>query len=234
MVYEPNIDEWNKLRSNIYIRDKGICWICNTFVELSDYELGHLVDKTTGGLPIFDNVVVMHTKCNATKPLHRNLEECLKWKLSLNYKCGIEMPILKKSIKVQQAKLDKIKPLTITWMQGRARWFIPPREDGKYYSEDKFSIGSGIKVNGCTKWATGKGSIQSTLEIIGDSPDINISDTLINIGVINALITKVNGKLNIVMNPDSKKSNWKGINKYTRVNPINHCGITFVKCNNTQ
>ena len=77
--------EWRQLRSDIYIRDKGICWICNSFVELSDYDLGHLVDRVNGGATAYDNLAVMHRKCNLSKPKHTTLEEAMKWKLTPKY-----------------------------------------------------------------------------------------------------------------------------------------------------
>ena len=73
---------WQVLRSNIYIRDKGICWICNTFVDLKDYDLGHIKDRCNGGHDDYDNLAVMHESCNLAKPRHQTLEEALKWKLT--------------------------------------------------------------------------------------------------------------------------------------------------------
>ena len=73
---------WQALRSDIYIRDKGICWICNTFVDLKDYDLGHLVDRCNGGHDDYDNLAVMHKTCNLAKPHHTTLEEAMKWKLT--------------------------------------------------------------------------------------------------------------------------------------------------------
>ena len=73
---------WLELRSRIYIRDKAICWICNDFVALPDYDLGHLVDRCMGGWDDYDNLAVMHTKCNLSKPHHTTLEGAMKWKLT--------------------------------------------------------------------------------------------------------------------------------------------------------
>ncbi len=80
-----NEPSWAMLRSDIYIRDKGICWICNEFVELKDYELGHLVDRMNGGQDAYDNLAVMHAKCNLSKPRHKTLEEAMRWKLTPSY-----------------------------------------------------------------------------------------------------------------------------------------------------
>lgn len=73
--------EWDKLRSEIYIRDRGICWVCNAFVLLSQYELGHLIDYNMKGDAVYENLAVMHEYCNGIKPDHNTLEDAMKWKL---------------------------------------------------------------------------------------------------------------------------------------------------------
>ena len=132
MVYD-----WLRLRSDIYIRDKGMCWICNTFVSLEDYDLGHLIDKCNGGHNDYDNLAVMHKLCNLSKPKHTSLEECLKWKLTAfmpkikedrgksiamtphnksgqsTYPKTISKPLTDKNI------LAVIVPGTLCWIQGR-------------------------------------------------------------------------------------------------------------------
>jgi hypothetical protein len=146
MTNHEDTPEWLKLRSAIYIRDRGICWVCNGFVKLLEYDLGHLVDRCMGGTDTIDNVAVMHKKCNLAKPLHATLEEALKWKLTTTYsftdtliplqnhnKNGIKViSNLSKPKEISIDKLNKIRPLTITWIQGKARWFLPPRDDGTY------------------------------------------------------------------------------------------------------
>jgi hypothetical protein len=84
---EQNLNDadWQMLRSDIYVRDKGICWICNTFVELKDYDLGHLIDRCNNGEDSYDNLAVMHKSCNLSKPKHTSLEEAMKWKLTPKY-----------------------------------------------------------------------------------------------------------------------------------------------------
>jgi len=74
--------DWLILRSNIYLRDKGMCWVCNTFVNLDEYDLGHLIDRCNGGHDAYDNLTVMHKSCNLSKPRHETLEEAMKWKLT--------------------------------------------------------------------------------------------------------------------------------------------------------
>ena len=59
-----NPEYWLELRSKVYLRDTGECWACGKFVELIDYDLGHLIDKCMGGWDDYDNLAVMHTKCN--------------------------------------------------------------------------------------------------------------------------------------------------------------------------
>jgi 5-methylcytosine-specific restriction endonuclease McrA len=75
---------WDWLRSVIYIRDNGICWVCNKTVLLKDYDLGHLVDRCNSGADEIENCVVMHKQCNGGKPTHASLEEALLWKLRHN------------------------------------------------------------------------------------------------------------------------------------------------------
>lgn len=75
---------WEWLRSEIYIRDKGICWVCNDFVTLRDYDLGHLVDRVNGGNDELSNCAVMHKQCNISKPRHKTLDEAMKWRLQPN------------------------------------------------------------------------------------------------------------------------------------------------------
>jgi hypothetical protein len=78
-----NTPQWRALRSSIYLRDKGICWVCNDFVELTEYDLGHLIDRANGGWNDYDNLAAMHTSCNLAKPHHNTLEEAMKWRLLL-------------------------------------------------------------------------------------------------------------------------------------------------------
>ncbi len=77
---------WQTLRSEIYNRDNGMCWVCNRFVELKDYDLGHLVDRCNGGQDVYENLAVMHKQpCNVSKPKHNTLEEAIIWKLRTRY-----------------------------------------------------------------------------------------------------------------------------------------------------
>ena len=76
---------WDKLRSDIYLRDRGICWVCNGFVQLDEYDLGHLIDKCRNGQPDYDNLAVMHERCNSSKPRHDTLEQAMKWRLTCRF-----------------------------------------------------------------------------------------------------------------------------------------------------
>ena len=88
---------WNKLRSVIYIRDNGTCWICKKPVLLDDYDLGHLVDSCNGGYNDYDNLAVMHKKCNLHKPSHHTLSEHITW-------------LLKTRINLTRASTQRDKP----------------------------------------------------------------------------------------------------------------------------
>lgn len=74
--------QWDWLRSEVYIRDKGICWVCNEFVLLRDYELGHLIDRSNGGNDKLENCAVMHKVCNISKPRHKSIAEASTWRLT--------------------------------------------------------------------------------------------------------------------------------------------------------
>lgn len=137
---------WEILRSDIYIRDRGMCWICNAFVPLHRYELGHIIDRTNGGHDDYDNLAVMHMDCNRAKPYHKTLEEAVKWKLtaflpikapaaqSHRHPTHIKRVSLPKNTEKQiiytttertaeeqglyNEQIKKIKPATICWKQG--------------------------------------------------------------------------------------------------------------------
>lgn len=101
-------ERWLKLRSDIYIRDKGICWVCNEFVELRDYDLGHLIDKCNGGQDDYDNLAVMHRACNLSKPRHKALEEAMKWKLTPKYLILRPITYKKPQIPIEKGVINSI------------------------------------------------------------------------------------------------------------------------------
>lgn len=212
----------NFMRSDIYIRDRGICIVCNSFVPMDDYELGHLVDKTMGGEAVYENVAVMHKQCNAAKPFHRTLREFMEWKLTRGLpdrktNSLPAMPNINQYIKPKtQEKLKQIKPLTITWLQGKARWFIPPREDGTYHKEDKFAVGNGVPVIGVTKFGTGQGSTSSTLEILGETDELNFNEATIDLGIYSVYVHRVDNRLVMDYSLDKTKANVLGVNKYNK------------------
>lgn len=225
MTTETKNSAWYKIRSDVYIRDKGICWICNEFVDLKDYDLGHLIDRCMNGEDSYDNVAVMHMKCNMAKPLHATLEEALKWKLTntiitrnnvissaVNYKrnSGFNWQQTTKILEI-----NEVKPLTITWIQGKARWLIPPREDGTYHKKDKYACGRFTKVKGCKKTASINGSSpHSTIEIIGDTNN-QFTKATIDFGFIIAHIEN-DGELKIKFSTIKEKTNYIGVNRYSK------------------
>jgi len=93
--------KWQQLRSDIYIRDKGLCWICNEFVDLGNYDLGHLFDRCNGGSNSYDNLAVMHHSCNIKKPRHYSLDEAKNWRASPN---DLPTPI---SVPIEQTNFRK-------------------------------------------------------------------------------------------------------------------------------
>ena len=87
-----NPEYWLQLRSKIYLNDNGTCWVCGKFVELVDYDLGHLIDRCMGGWDDYDNLAVMHTKCNLGKPRHITLDDAEQWRQSVRQRL-IDAPI---------------------------------------------------------------------------------------------------------------------------------------------
>jgi hypothetical protein len=74
------IVEWETLRSVIYIRDNGNCWVCGNFTKLYNYDCGHIIDRCKGGSSLPDNVAVMHELCNNIKPRHVSIDDAIKWR----------------------------------------------------------------------------------------------------------------------------------------------------------
>lgn len=70
---------WALVRSRVYIRDRGICAVCQRFVTMDKYECGHVIDRAMGGPDTEDNCVVMCLRCNDAKPLHPTRDEALAW-----------------------------------------------------------------------------------------------------------------------------------------------------------
>lgn len=54
-------------RSVIYIRDKGLCGICDGFVTLRTYHADHIKPWSKGGRTSVSNAQVAHAKCNQSK-----------------------------------------------------------------------------------------------------------------------------------------------------------------------
>lgn len=51
----------------IFVRDKGLCGICGTSVDPSDWHLDHIVPLALNGPHTSDNVQVTHPSCNLSK-----------------------------------------------------------------------------------------------------------------------------------------------------------------------
>ncbi len=285
--------DWEIFRSEIYKRDNGICWACNEFVELKAYDLGHLVDRCNGGQDAWENLAVMHKRCNQSKPKHNTLEEAIIWKMRTRFLSTAKPAVLPSDttpnktypypkIKAQpkprlqtmpttipenthqtfisdnelkmealrligkllgtpmaepsrglfpgrplaarptntpigtnayirqyrrtnqkfqlkpptpltQEQLDKIKPLTICWIQGRPMgvpmWKVLPPP---YNPEDIFSV----RITPPGAHDSGLGGIRETLQIIGGTAPQD-TDITFNIGMQTYHITVVNGKLSI-------------------------------------
>ena len=54
-------------RNTVYIRDEGICGICQTAVEPANWHLDHKQPLSKGGQHSYDNVQVSHPVCNERK-----------------------------------------------------------------------------------------------------------------------------------------------------------------------
>lgn len=211
--------QWLKMRSDIYLRDKGICWICNSFVDLNDYELGHLIDRRNGGQDAYDNLAVMHKFCNRSKPLHNTLEEAMKWKLTvlaitrphanIDYPhANIDYPEVTYPKKerqpmsqqttftlqqetIYQQQIKKIIPRTLTWKRGFIRGGVVwDVLPPPYHQEDKFTLRRLPPGATDNKYLT----IRETIQVINGILSENVS---INMGSFNMHISPNGNKLNV-------------------------------------
>jgi hypothetical protein len=216
---------WSKMRSDIYIRDKGICWVCNEFVPLDNYDLGHLIDRCKGGYDAYVNLTVMHKSCNLSKPRHNTLEDALRWRLLLripNISHNDKFPILYRTHKVHkysQAKIARIQaiskikndalnarivPNTICWIQGYpkggAMWrvIVPP-----YRKEDAFIMrqtpqGAILNEN--------QYGVEDTFQIINGQLD---KELYIDIGFYTVHLKPNKGKIDISLLSNAKSNAGK-------------------------
>lgn len=118
--YSAKKVSWNRLRSEVYLRDRGICWICNKFVSLDIYQAGHIVDRRNNGQDTFDNVVTMHRKCNNHKPYHDTLEEALRWRLTYSTPVNPQSNTIPKENRRRKQRIT-LKPV-------KANSYNPPSE----------------------------------------------------------------------------------------------------------
>jgi 5-methylcytosine-specific restriction endonuclease McrA len=54
-------------RSNVYLRDHGICQYCGITVSLNDFTYDHVIPRVQNGKTCWDNVVVSCNTCNTRK-----------------------------------------------------------------------------------------------------------------------------------------------------------------------
>jgi CRISPR/Cas system Type II protein with McrA/HNH and RuvC-like nuclease domain len=55
------------LRMKLYLRDNGICQLCNMPVKFNEFTIDHIIPVSKGGRNNFDNLQVSHRKCNEEK-----------------------------------------------------------------------------------------------------------------------------------------------------------------------
>lgn len=51
----------------VYLRDRGQCGICRTFVEKKDASIDHIIPLARGGKHSYGNVQIAHRRCNSAK-----------------------------------------------------------------------------------------------------------------------------------------------------------------------
>lgn len=79
-VLAHGLPSWQTLRSLVYERDGGVCFVCGKPTPWEYYELGHLHDRCAGGSDHPENVVVMCITCNRLqKPVHDSRAEAIAW-----------------------------------------------------------------------------------------------------------------------------------------------------------
>lgn len=60
--YDEDITLWT-----LYRRDRGLCGICGYFVESNLASIDHVTPLSRGGLHKWDNVQLVHVRCNKRK-----------------------------------------------------------------------------------------------------------------------------------------------------------------------
>jgi rubrerythrin len=63
----PNRLFSDRQRSEVYLRDKGICQICGTFVTIRNYDCDHIVPYSRGGKTELSNAQCLCFSCNRIK-----------------------------------------------------------------------------------------------------------------------------------------------------------------------
>jgi 5-methylcytosine-specific restriction endonuclease McrA len=54
-------------RGQVYLRDNGICGICNLPVPLHEVTLDHIIPLARGGEHSYRNIQLAHRSCNSSK-----------------------------------------------------------------------------------------------------------------------------------------------------------------------
>lgn len=54
-------------RDVVFVRDRGICYLCGKSVDPSDWHLDHVIPLSKGGDHLYENVKVTHPLCNLKK-----------------------------------------------------------------------------------------------------------------------------------------------------------------------
>lgn len=54
-------------RTNVYLRDKGICQYCGIKVDRAEFQIEHVIPRAQGGKSTWENVVVACHRCNQKK-----------------------------------------------------------------------------------------------------------------------------------------------------------------------
>ena len=77
------------LREYIYDRDSGVCFGCSTHIPFEEFEVGHLIERSVGGLLQESNLAVMCWLCNRVgKPVCLSAEDVKRYKGSNYYTVG--------------------------------------------------------------------------------------------------------------------------------------------------
>ncbi len=67
-IYERCFECREKIKiEDLYIRDKGICYLCGNKVLLRDASVDHVIPLSLGGIHDYSNTALTHQGCNCKK-----------------------------------------------------------------------------------------------------------------------------------------------------------------------